>query len=172
MDSFDDNLRALYSRAQKAAAEEPSCSGRYTQQTFIAKGSIKEVYSVMDNTTGRRVALALLQEGLDAQSARLFKRQARINALLQHPNILPVYDAGTNEQGRPFMIMKLVEGRDLKQLINDSAITFDALIEVFDKICEALAYAHSRKILQLNFHRRILLRQLLRFSFFMLLLSL
>ncbi|NQZ58993.1 MAG: serine/threonine protein kinase, partial [Lentisphaeraceae bacterium] len=87
MGLFEDNLQALYHKAWSQEDLDSSSSGRYGERKFIAAGSVKEVYSVNDHITGRRVALALLKNGATDKEREFFIREARINAILQHPHI-------------------------------------------------------------------------------------
>src|SRR5262249_24914841 len=78
-----------------------------------------------------------------------FVREALLTAKLQHPSIMPVYDAGRWETGEPFYAMKLVDGRHLGHAIA-SAGTYEARLRLLPNVissCEAMAYAHSKRII-------------------------
>jgi len=118
----------------RRAAEAPDFSGtRYRVIEEIGRGGMGVVYRAEDSVLGRTVALKVMDDG-DAE--------ARIMASLEHPGIVPVHDAGTLPDGRTFYAMKLVEGMRLSEYRGPLA---DRL-RVFQKICEAVAFAHSRGV--------------------------
>ena len=93
------------------------------------------VYKVEDTLLGRMVALKVVDDA-DAGG------EARIMAGLEHPGIVPVHDAGTLADGRAFYAMKLVEGAPLGAFRGP----FAERLRLFQKICEAVAFAHSRGV--------------------------
>lgn len=105
------------------------------------------VYLAEDSVLGRRVALKILDlpELRADLSARLF-REAQILGRLEHPGIVPVHDAGTLADGRVFYAMKFVEGERLDVLAKRIEALPDRL-RIFQRICEAVAFAHARGIL-------------------------
>jgi serine/threonine protein kinase len=103
------------------------------------------VYLAEDHTLGRRVALKILQVEDPQLSARL-EREAKILARLEHPNIVPIYDAGLLPDGRLYYAMKFVEGMRLDQFRGREASLPDVL-RLFEKLCEGVAFAHSRGVL-------------------------
>ncbi len=127
----------------------------FEDQGLIARGGQGEVRRVVQNDLTRRVAMKLLQcDGPpdDETTARFFE-EARMLGLLEHPNIPPVHEIGIDAAGRPFFTMKLVEGETLESLLRRETFSpgsEDDLIEilgVYLKVCDAVAYAHSRGIL-------------------------
>ena len=79
--------------------------------------------------------------------------------MLQHPNIVPLYDIGLNEHGQPYFTMKLIQGRTLRDILEElkngnekdlKDYSLPERIDIFLKICDALAYAHSRGIAHLD----------------------
>ncbi|KIG18650.1 ATP dependent regulatory protein [Enhygromyxa salina] len=125
------------------------------------------VEAAIDRTLGRRVAIKLmLEEHQRAMLAvRSFIREAQITGQLDHPNIVPVHELGVDASGRLFFTMKLVEGRTLLQLIDELRANQDRydrrgfkvsttvehdellrLIDVFLKVLDAVAFAHSRGV--------------------------
>ena len=127
---------------------------RYTNERQYARGGMKVIIVCHDEATGRLVAKAVMKEtGTDADRES-FLREARITAFLQHPNILPVYDIGVDGFDRPFFTMKLIEGESLEALLlskkNGEEIPLEYLIEVYIKVNEAIAYAHSKGVIHLD----------------------
>ena len=127
---------------------EPITSvGRYAFGTEIARGGMGVVYRATDTVLNREVAVKVLQEkfGSHSNAARRFVEEAQITGQLQHPGIPAVHDLGTLPDGRPFLAMKLIEGKTLAELL-DAGPRPD-LIGVFEHLCQAVAFAHSRGII-------------------------
>jgi hypothetical protein len=102
---------------------------------------------VRDVRLARTVALKVLDADADV-AGRRFVREMQITATLEHPSIVPLYDAGVREDGRPYYTMKCVEGATLRDALNDCA-DLDArlrLLSSFEMICSAMAYAHERGV--------------------------
>jgi hypothetical protein len=118
----------------------------------IGVGGMGEVYRARDRSLARDIALKFLHPryGPDSDLARRFEEEARITARLQHPGIPPVHQVGRLADGRPFLAMKLIDGRALDALLADRptpAADRGRFVAVFEKVCEALGYAHSRRII-------------------------
>jgi serine/threonine protein kinase len=130
-----------------AALEEVGVE-RYRIGREVARGGMGRIFEAVDLRHGRPVAIKeLLQPGADA--ARRFAREARITARLQHPSIVPIYEAGRWPTGEPFYAMKLVEGRSLDVVVAEAATSKDrlALLPQLVAVCDALAYAHGRRVI-------------------------
>jgi serine/threonine protein kinase len=134
-------------RLQTASALPDLSATRYRIVERIASGGMGTVYLAEDSVLGRRVALKILDvpEASGELAARLL-REAKILARLEHPGIVPVHDAGTVADGRVFYSMKLVEGQRLDRLVSRGESLPDRL-RLFQRICEAVAFAHARGIL-------------------------
>ena len=103
------------------------------------------VFRVEDSTLEREVALKVINVDDPACSARLLQ-EARVIAKLEHPGIVPVHDAGTLPDGRPYYTMKLVQGKRLDELGNEAGGISDRL-RMFLRICEPVAFAHAHGVL-------------------------
>jgi len=134
-------------RLQTASALPDLAGTRYRLIERIGSGGMGTVYLAEDSTLGRRVALKILDlpELRTELSVRLL-REAHILARLEHPGIVPVHDAGTLADGRVFYAMKFVEGERLDALAKRIDAVHDRL-RIFQRICEAVAFAHARGIL-------------------------
>lgn len=120
---------------------------RYKIIGEVGRGGLGRVFRARDLYLDRQVAVKELIDN-EAGAQRRFTREALITARLQHPAIVPIYDAGTADQG-PFYSMKLVAGRSLAEAIAD-AKTLDARLALLPSViavCDAMAYAHSQKII-------------------------
>ena len=128
---------------------------RYTQLEKHATGGHKIIYKCHDEFTDRFVALALPLDSSDHKKEELFLREGRINSLLQHPNIIPIYDMGYREN-QPFFSMKFIQGKTLASLIQEQEKSTqprhsrNELIDIFLKVCDAISYCHSRGIAHLD----------------------
>ncbi|HEX5059278.1 MAG TPA: serine/threonine-protein kinase [Kofleriaceae bacterium] len=114
----------------------------------IARGGMGKIVAAEDRRLGRSVALKSLLDPSSDQVTR-FQREALITARLQHPGIVPVYEAGRWPSGEPFFAMKLVSGRPLDRVISEATKLEDrlAIIPRLAAACDAMAYAHSHRII-------------------------
>ncbi len=122
--------------------------GRYRLVSVLGRGGMATVYRAEDTLLGREVAVKLLDDALssDAEFVARFEQEARAAARLNHPNIVAVFDIGGDITTR-FIVMELVEGEDLKALIDREA-PFPAarVVRLGIQLAEALAYAHGRGV--------------------------
>lgn len=118
---------------------------RYEVVRRIARGGMATVYEAHDLRLSRTVALKVMHEGLgdDGDFARKFDGEARAAAHLTHPNVVSVFDQGT-DRGRPYIVMEYVDGCTLRQLITREA-PMDPLrvLDLMEPVVAALAAAHA-----------------------------
>ena len=122
--------------------------GRYTTADELGRGGLGRVLRVHDKALERTIAVKELIRH-DEPTQRRFVREVLITARLQHPAIVPVYEAGRWEDGAPFYAMKLVKGRTLGDAIDragDLAARI-ALVPAVLAVADAVAYAHSERII-------------------------
>jgi serine/threonine-protein kinase len=122
--------------------------GRYEILDKIGEGAMGVVYRARDATLGRVVALKMLSAdlGSDDELNQRFHREAEAIGRLNHPNIVTVYDLGDAE-GHLYMAMELLEGDDLRALIERQwDIPLADKARILAQICEGLGYAHSRGV--------------------------
>jgi tetratricopeptide (TPR) repeat protein len=126
----------------------PVSAGHYRADHEIARGGMGRIVAAEDQRLGRPVALKELLEPSPEQIGR-FHREALITARLQHPGIVPVYEAGCWPSGEPFFAMKLVSGRPLDRVIGETRTLEDrlALLPRVAAAADAIAYAHSQRVI-------------------------
>ena len=122
--------------------------GRYQVLAEHGRGGIGRVVRATDREFGRDVAVKELLRRT-ATSERRFFREALITARLEHPNIVPVHEAGRWPDGTPFYVMKLVAGRSLRDFIDEAKTYRDrlALVDRVLAVVDAIAYAHDRGVI-------------------------
>jgi tRNA A-37 threonylcarbamoyl transferase component Bud32 len=121
--------------------------GKYVIVERIGQGAMGEVFRARDHALGRDVALKTISgERADETMQRRCEREAQMAAALAHPNIITVFDFG-QEQGRLFMAMELLEGRELKAAIADGSLpTLEDKLAVVEQIASGLAFAHENGV--------------------------
>ncbi|MFL5331121.1 MAG: protein kinase domain-containing protein [Gemmataceae bacterium] len=133
---------------------------RFEIVRLYAQGGQGHVFVARDSQLRREVALKELQPRFADRSlsrAR-FVREAEITGSLEHPGVVPVYALGHHEGGRPYYAMRLIQGRNLQEVINEfhdpkstmspaeRNLKFRQLLQRFVSVCQTIAYAHSRGI--------------------------
>ncbi|MBW3578515.1 MAG: Stk1 family PASTA domain-containing Ser/Thr kinase [Actinobacteria bacterium] len=117
--------------------------GRYRLERPIGRGGMAHVFAAHDQRLDREVAVKVLRPLFadDEQSLVRFEREARAAAALNHPNVVAVHDYGEDD-GRPYLVLELVEGRSLDALI-DGGLATDRALEICTDVCVALGAAHD-----------------------------
>ena len=134
------------------AAPEPLAAGcRITHYEILAPlagGAMGEVYKARDLHLGRIVALKFLPAELtrDPSARRRFLREAQAVALLDHPNVATIYEAGESEGGRAFLALAFYEGETLQQKLARGPLPLPEAVGIARQIARGLAAAHGRQI--------------------------
>jgi serine/threonine protein kinase len=142
------------------AAESPlygqlcSLQERYGQAEPIAVGGMKRIVKVLDRHGNRHVAMARLHEDASELLFDPFIREARLTALLEHPNVISVHDVGVDKEGQPYFTMDLKVGNGLdvvlQKALADGGYPLSDRLDIFLKVCDAITYAHSRDVIHLD----------------------
>ena len=130
----------------------PRGRGNYQFMGEIARGGMGVILKGHDCDLGRDVAVKVLDKRLCGRMdvVQRFVEEAQIGGQLQHPGIVPVYDLGLMADERPYFTMKLVKGRTLAALLAEREgprSNRGRLIDVFESVCQTMAYAHSRGVI-------------------------
>jgi serine/threonine protein kinase len=123
--------------------------GRYKLLEKIGEGGFGVVYvAEQKEPVKRRVALKIIKLGMDTrQVVARFEAERQALALMDHPNIAKVLDAGATESGRPFFVMELVRGVKLTDYCDQNKLSTADRLELFIKICQAIQHAHQKGII-------------------------
>jgi serine/threonine-protein kinase len=149
-------LAAREDAAEPAAVGVPALSGRigpYSVIRPLGSGGIGTVYLVERLMGGvvQRAALKVLSlHAAGPAFVDRFAREQHILASLDHPNITHMLDAGLSANGEPYLVMEYVEGQHLDAYCDGRALPIDARLQLFLRICEAVAYAHRSLIVHLD----------------------
>ncbi|MCM8531987.1 MAG: serine/threonine protein kinase [Lentisphaeraceae bacterium] len=131
-------------------AKEEYDAERYQDKEFIASGSQKNVFKVFDDKMKRHIALAELREDIPEELYEDFFTEASLTSSLRHPNIVTVYDYGFTEAYLPYFTMEIKVGKTLSKVISNQQKSLTELLDIFLKICDAIAYSHSQQIVHLD----------------------
>ncbi|HJZ90628.1 MAG TPA: serine/threonine-protein kinase, partial [Gemmataceae bacterium] len=131
-------------------AQEPgSVIGPYTLVEKVGEGGMGAVY-VADQSTPvkRRVALKVIKPGMDTREVvARFEAERQALALMDHPNIAAVFDAGTTDQGRPYFVMELVHGVPITEYCDQARLPADRRLRLFVQLCRAVQHAHQKGVI-------------------------
>jgi eukaryotic-like serine/threonine-protein kinase len=124
--------------------------GPYQIVEEIGAGGMGEVYRAFraDDQYRKQVAIKLVRAGQDSGFVvRHFKNERQILAGLDHPNIARLHDGGTTEDGLPYFVMELIEGRPIDQYCLQRELSVAERLRLFLQVCSAVQYAHQRLII-------------------------
>jgi tetratricopeptide (TPR) repeat protein/tRNA A-37 threonylcarbamoyl transferase component Bud32 len=124
-------------------------AGRFKLRQEIAEGGMGTVYlAEQQQPVKRKVALKLIKAGMDSKTVLArFESERQALALMDHPNIAKVLDAGTTEHGRPFFVMELVKGIPLIDYCDQHRLGIPERLTLFRQICSAVQHAHQKGII-------------------------
>src|SRR6185436_13288012 len=132
------------------AVEKPGDRiGRYKLLEQIGEGGCGMVFMAeQEEPIRRKVALKVIKLGMDTrQVIARFEAERQALALMDHPNIAKVYDAGATATGRPYFVMELVRGLRITDYCNNKRIPTRKRLELFNQVCQAVQHAHQKGII-------------------------
>src|SRR5262249_8702731 len=121
--------------------------GHYQILSLLGKGGMGEVYRARDARLGREVAIKILpsEYSADADRLRRFEQEARASGMLNHPNILTIFDIGTHN-GAPYIVSELLEGATLREQLRGVAAPLRRANDYVVQMARGLAAAHEKGI--------------------------
>src|SRR6266478_869317 len=134
----------------RAIGEKPGDRiGHYKLLQQIGEGGCGVVYlAEQAEPIRRRVALKIIKPGMDTKNViARFEAERQALALMDHPNIAHVFDAGATESGRPYFVMELVEGLKITDYCDLKSLTTEARLDLFVQVCDAVQHAHQKGII-------------------------
>jgi len=152
-DACDPLIEPAPSGSPEASVSAPPESGtfigRYRLVSVLGKGGCGIVWQAEQTEPIRReVALKIVKPGMDsAEIIARFEAERQVLALMDHPHIASVLDAGTTESGRPYFIMELVNGVAITKYCDERKLGIRERLELFIPVCQAVQHAHQKAIL-------------------------
>jgi serine/threonine protein kinase/Flp pilus assembly protein TadD len=129
--------------------DQPRQIGPYKLLQLIGEGGFGAVWMAEQETpVRRRVALKIIKPGMDTQQViARFEAERQALAMMDHPNIARVFDAGATDAGRPFFVMEVVNGVPITNYCDESRLTARERLELFIPVCQAVQHAHQKGII-------------------------
>ncbi|MCS7469965.1 serine/threonine protein kinase, partial [Stieleria sp. ICT_E10.1] len=123
--------------------------GPYKIREQIGDGGMGVVFvAEQEKPLRRKVALKVIKPGMDSKAVLArFDAERNALALMNHPNIAKVLDAGTTEQGHPYFVMELIQGKPITEYCDQKKLTISGRLELFTQICNAVQHAHSKGVI-------------------------
>jgi len=124
-------------------------AGKYKLLQQIGRGGMGVVYMARQTEPIRReVAVKIIQPGMDSQQVLArFEAERQALAMLDHPNVARVFDAGTTEHGQPFFVMELIKGVPITQFCDENRLPVRERLNLFVDVCHAIQHAHQKGII-------------------------
>ena len=148
--SMGEDQRGGTVRVTPPSEEQPGARiGHYKLLEKIGEGGCGVVYvAEQEEPVRRRVALKVIKPGMDTrQVVARFEAERQALAMMDHPNIAKVFDAGTTENGRPYFVMELVRGIRITDYCDQNHLDTEQRLELFIQVCNAVQHAHQKGII-------------------------
>jgi non-specific serine/threonine protein kinase/serine/threonine-protein kinase len=149
-DDIDDDVTQLPETESDSDQEaQPEWIGRYRLLEQIGEGGMGEVYlAEQSEPVRRRVALKLIKLGMDTKNVvARFEQERQALAVMDHPNIAHVYDAGATPTGRPYFVMELVRGVPITRYCDRIRLPLRDRLTLFISVCQAIQHAHQKGVI-------------------------
>jgi serine/threonine protein kinase len=123
--------------------------GCYKLLRLLGEGGMGMVYlAEQEQLIRRRVALKIIKPGMDSKKVLArFEAERQALALLDHPNIAQVHDAGTADSGRPYFVMEYVKGTPITEFCDRHTLSIEQRLRLFQQVCSAIQHAHQKGII-------------------------
>jgi serine/threonine protein kinase len=151
-EAFDSSLGANETPTQTIQATTAAGDddfGRYQILRLLGEGGMGTVYlAEQREPIRRRVALKVVKLGMDtAQVLARFNNERQALAMMDHPNIARIFDAGATPKGRPYFVMEYIEGKPITQYCDDKRMPIGQRVELFLAVCHAVQHAHQKGVI-------------------------
>ncbi len=115
----------------------------------IGEGGMGYVYRAKHKATDKIFAIKIMKAELakDAASLKRFQKEVELVSHLEHPNLANTYESGTTSDGKPYIVMDLIDGSSLQDEIDNQRVHVDQFIETFLEVCDVLKHAHSKGVI-------------------------
>ncbi len=130
--------------------------GPYMVRKKLGEGAFGEVFLADQHHPLRRtVAIKLIRPGMDSDEVvARFTAEREVLALMDHPNIAKIFDAGTDAQKRPYFVMEYVQGEPITRYASDRDLDVDARLRLFRQVCDGIQHAHQKGIIHRDLSAR------------------
>jgi len=145
----DDTLREDDTWGGPRSEGPGSVIGPYTLLRRIGEGGFGDVYEAQqEQPVKRRVALKVIKLGMDTREViARFDAERQALALMQHPHIARVLDAGATDSGRPYFVMELVDGEPITAYCDSQRLSIEQRLRLFEQVCAAVQHAHTKGVI-------------------------
>ncbi len=146
---MNDNDSTFGTRPEAMAEQPGSRIGRYRLLELIGEGGMGAVYlAEQQEPVKRHVALKIIKPGMDSNRVLArFEAEEQALALMEHPHIARVYDAGRAPSGRPYFVMEHVDGLPVTEHCDKHRLTIEQRLLLLLRVCEAVQHAHEKGII-------------------------
>jgi serine/threonine protein kinase len=136
-------------RARVSGEKPGERIGHYKLLQQIGEGGCGVVFMAeQEGPVRRQVALKVIKPGMDTKSViARFEAERQALAMMDHPNIAKIFDAGTTESGRPFFVMELVRGIKITDYCDQRSLTTQERLKLFVQVCQAIQHAHQKGVI-------------------------
>ena len=148
-DAMSPGLRSVLQPAAGDPAKPGDRIGPYTLTRRIGEGGMGVVFEAeQEEPVRRKVALKLIKWGMDTrQVVARFEAERQALAMMTHPGIARVLDAGATEEGRPYFVMELVDGKPIHEYCDAGRLDTAARLALFRDVCAAVQHAHQKGVI-------------------------
>ena len=145
----DDTLRETDTWEGPRSEGPGSRIGPFTLLRQIGEGGFGVVFEAeQEQPVKRRVALKVIKLGMDTREViARFDAERQALAMMEHPHIARVLDAGATDSGRPYFVMELVDGEPIASYCDQNRLSIDERLRLFEQVCEAVQHAHTKGVI-------------------------
>ena len=148
-DAFFADNDTMIKSSSRVQEQEGAMIGSYKLLQQIGEGGFGTVWMAeQQQPVRRRVALKIIKAGMDTKEVvARFEQERQALAMMDHPNIAQVFDAGSTESGRPYFVMELVKGIPVTRFCDEQKLGTRERLALFADVCSAISHAHQKGII-------------------------